>query len=179
MTVTVYLHGALAEKFGPRHELEINTPREAIRAFDANYPTFLNEFKKYPEYILVADNEHRGDDAVEFPVFRELHIAPQIEGQAFLGAALITALIPGVTATMATILGGLLVAGVLIGLSLLLRPKKKEKEEKEEAKDDSYAFSGPDNVTEQGVAVPLIYGRVYTGSVVISAGLSVSDVAIT
>ena len=179
MTVTVHLHGVLAEKFGALHAFEISTPREAVRALDANYPGFLNEFKKYEQYFLVADDQQRGDEEVEFPVFRELHIAPKIEGQAPLGAMLITALIPTISATMATILGSLLVAGVLIGLSLLLRPKKKEKEEKVEAKDDSFAFSGPENVTDQGVAVPLIYGRVYTGSVVISAGLSVADVAIT
>lgn len=36
----IYLHGALAERFGERHEYVVNTPREAVRALIANKPGF-------------------------------------------------------------------------------------------------------------------------------------------
>ena len=40
---------------------------------------------------------------------------------------------------------------------------------------DSYVFTGPENVAAQGAAVPVIYGRCFTGSVVVSAGISTGD----
>lgn len=40
----------------------------------------------------------------------------------------------------------------------------------------SFSFSGVQNVTRQGVPVPIIYGEVFTGSVVITASLNVEEV---
>ena len=80
--------------------------------------------------------------------------------------------------TTVNILGALLVTGVMVGLSFLLKPKP-PKAAKEKGKNEGYSFSGPENVTEQGVPVPLVYGRVYCGSVVISAGLEVNDEPMT
>lgn len=40
----------------------------------------------------------------------------------------------------------------------------------------SYIFNGPVNLTAQGNPVPLCYGRMIIGSVVVSAGLSVEDI---
>ena len=42
--------------------------------------------------------------------------------------------------------------------------------------DKSHVFSGIENTTVQGDPVPLIYGEVYTGSVVVSEGVSVEEV---
>lgn len=177
--VKVHLYGILAEKYGTPHEFGIRTPVEAVRALDANFPGFVADFKRYERYIIIADDDEQreGDEAAYLPVSHDLHLIPQIEGQAFIGAAIFTALIPGIGTFTATLLGTLLFAGIAIGLSFLLRPKKKE--QKEEPKDESYAFSGPENVAEQGVAVPLVYGRVFVGSVVVSAGMSVAEIPIT
>ncbi|NBT52728.1 MAG: tail assembly protein, partial [Marivivens sp.] len=40
----------------------------------------------------------------------------------------------------------------------------------------SYIFNGAENLTAQGNPVPILYGRMRVGSVVISAGLSVEDI---
>ena len=40
----------------------------------------------------------------------------------------------------------------------------------------SYSFSGIQNVSRQGVPVPIIYGEVFTGSVVISAGINTEEI---
>jgi len=37
----------------------------------------------------------------------------------------------------------------------------------------NYSFSGITNTTAQGFPVPIVYGRCFTGSAVISAGLDV------
>jgi predicted phage tail protein len=41
----------------------------------------------------------------------------------------------------------------------------------------SYSFSGIQNVSRQGVPVPIIYGEVFTGSIVVSAGINTEEVA--
>jgi predicted phage tail protein len=40
----------------------------------------------------------------------------------------------------------------------------------------SFNFSGIQNTSVQGTPIPLVYGRMYTGSVVISAGISTSRI---
>lgn len=170
--VAVHLYGPLADRFGAHHEFAIRTPAEAVHALDANYPGFLAAFLEFESYAIIADDDPRDDETANFPVSREVHLAPMIEGRAFAGAALIGMLIPGLAGTLtASILGGVLMAGLMIGISMLLTPKPKEKEDTK--KDESYSFTGPDNVTGQGATVPLVYGRVYAGSVVVSAGLEI------
>ena len=41
---------------------------------------------------------------------------------------------------------------------------------------DNFSFSGVQNVSREGIPVPVAYGEVITGSVVISAGLNVEEI---
>ena len=177
--VAIHIHGPLADRFGSLHHLAVQTPREAVHALDANYPGFLVAFASHERYAIFADGDWRdGDEAAALPVSREMHFCPMIEGQAPLGALLVGVLFPSIAGSLAaTIIGGLLVTGLLIGISLLFKPKAEAAEAEE--REEGFAFSGPENVTGQGVAVPLIYGRVFAGSVVISAGQDVSQLHAT
>ena len=67
-------------------------------------------------------------------------------------------------------LGYIGTALVLGGVSQLLSPAPPSFNEA--SKLQSFSFSGIVNVAEQGLPVPICYGRVVTGSVVISAGLN-------
>ena len=178
--VAIHLHGPLADRFGSPHHLAVLTPREAVQAIDANHPGFLAAFAEHNRYAIYADGDWRdGDAAAALPVSREMHFCPMIEGEAPVGIALVGLLVPSIAGTVtATIIGSLLVTGLLIGISLLFKPKAPGAGEAE-AREEGFAFSGPENVTGQGVAVPLIYGRVYAGSVVISAGQDVSQLYAT
>jgi predicted phage tail protein len=42
----------------------------------------------------------------------------------------------------------------------------------------SFLFDGPTNTSTQGLPVPLIYGRMRVGSIVVSADLSADDIAL-
>ena len=178
--IAVHLYGPLADKYGAEHHLAVMTPHEAIRALDANFPGFIRDFAAHQIYHLLADGDWRdGDEAAIMPVSRELHLVPQIKGRAFLAAALIGAAFPALATTTilgvsaATLIGGALFLGVMVGLSFLFRPKTPE--QKDEDRNESFAFTGPENVVTQGAPVPLAYGRVYCGSVVVSAGLEVAQ----
>lgn len=172
--VDIYLHGPLGERFGEHHRMAVSTPQEAVRALDANYAGFLPAFAEHARYGLYADGDWReGEDAGELPFSRELHICPVIEGRAFIGPALVGALIPSLAGTLtAQIIGTVIMTALLIGISLLFAKKPKKEDED---KDDSFAFTGPENTTGQGVVVPLVYGRVYAGSVVVSAGFETTQ----
>jgi predicted phage tail protein len=64
---------------------------------------------------------------------------------------------------------------VLGGVSQLLTPVSKTSyDETDPSK--SYSFSGIQNVSRQGVPVPICYGEVLVGSVVISAGINAEDI---
>jgi predicted phage tail protein len=177
--VGVHLYGPLATKYGHRHEFLISSPREAVHALDANFPGFLADFARCERYLIIADDDPReGEFAATAPASHDIHLCPQVEGGAFLGAALVGALFPAIAGTTtATIIGGVLFAGLMLGVSLLFSPKPETKVSDDTAKDENYSFSGPENVTIQGVAVPLVYGRVHCGSVVVSAGLEIGELA--
>lgn len=175
--VPVRLHGPLAAKYGAEHRFAVATPREAVRALSANFPGFRRDFLEIERWTFVVDGELRDGEAfVDAPLSREIDIVPVIDGEAFLGAALIGFLIPSIAGTLAAnILGGLLVAGLLLGASLLFTPSAPKDTKKDPAKDDNYAFSGPENIVSQGAAVPVLYGRAFCGSVVVSAGLELAE----
>lgn len=180
--VTVRLHGPLGERYGDLHQFYIRSPKEAIDALDANYPGFRRDFLAIPTYALFVDGDYRDEsncpDVANAPIGKELDICPMIEGRfdpVSLIAGAVTALSGGaITGVAATVVGGIITLGLLTGISLLLAPKQK-KVNRDSGKDDNYMFSGAENVTEQGAPVPLVYGRCFVGSVVISAGFEVAE----
>lgn len=180
--VTVRIHGPLGEKYGVEHRFAVRSPKEAIDALDANFRGFRADFLTIPSYALYVDGDWRDEnncpDVANAPIGKEIDFCPLIEGR-FDGGALIGALITSLTAgaisgTAATVIGGIITLALLTGVSLLLAPKQK-KVKRDDTKDDNYMFSGAENVTEQGAPVPLVYGRCFVGSVVISAGFEVAE----
>jgi len=204
---TVVLHGDLAKNFGERFEFDIKSPVEAIRALSANYPDFKQYLIEHntPGYRIIADDEEFGEEELHYPISREIHIVPVIEGaggglgKVVLGALLIyvsmgmgTA-IAGATAagsttvstyvgtmavktatTLASVAGKLGWALALGGASqILFAPPKVGTNDKEERK--STNFDGPENLTSQGIPVPLAYGQVLIGSVVVGSSLITSS----
>ena len=80
------------------------------------------------------------------------------------------------TGTMATIGTGLSAIGaglVLGGVAEMISPTPEPQQRKEAEQLESFTFSGIVNVARQGIPVPVVLGRAYAGSVVISSGLDV------
>ena len=93
-------------------------------------------------------------------------------GAAFaLSGGMLAAPIAGVLGQAGFTYGSLAMLGLataVVGVSSLLAPEEKANE-----KNDSFLFSGPGNTSEQGVAIPLVYGEVITGGVFVSGGLEI------
>ena len=154
----VNLHGKLAEKFGARWELEINSISEALRAINANTGDFFDYLSEKQEEnktfsFILEDCKQKIETVEEIltPLPRkctEFHIMPNAEGG---------------MAQIAIPLAVSVITGVI--MRALFKPPKPE----EEKQSKSFVFSGAENVASQGVAVPLGYGRLLVGSVVVSA----------
>lgn len=113
-----------------------------------------------------------------------------IGGAGLFGATFGAGIIGGVAATA---IGGIGVALALGGVAQLLSPtpqlaqigpasvnpgagRNTTTEGTELDPQESYSFSGIQNVSRQGVPVPLVYGETIVGSVVISAGIDVDTI---
>jgi|TARA_R100000482_G_scaffold122348_3_gene69832 predicted phage tail protein len=80
----------------------------------------------------------------------------------------------GTLTTVATSLSYIGAGLVLSGVATMLSPTPKPP--REASRLESNSFSGVVQTTRQGVPVPIAYGRVFVGSVVISAGLDIDQV---
>jgi predicted phage tail protein len=194
----VHLHGHLAKEFGKVHSLSVLTAGEALRAFGANFPTFWGKLRDGSYEIIVG--KRRGGQALEVEDINDfrlgngdLHIVPVVQGakrggvlKVILGAVLIgaamffsggalgaalapTGILSGITWGNVAFVG---LAMGLAGASQLLTPQDNKKEDE---RSQSYSISGPTNSYEQGMPIPLIYGRVKVGAQVISAGYDVEQ----
>jgi len=196
----IVLHGALAKKFGKEFFFDVATASEAVRALCTNFPEMIREFREGRWHVVRGAHIDKGLDLDDEQYARlklgkaDLHIAPFVAGskrggllKAVLGVVMIaTAFAFGGAAMFATPImsglggmtwGNLAVIGgamALSGISQLLAPESSAEEDSE-----SFIFSGPVNSSEQGVAVPLIYGRTMTGGVMISGGIDVEQIAAT
>jgi len=92
----------------------------------------------------------------------------------FLGAAAGT----GVATTIGTSLSAIGAGLVLGGVAQIISPTPTSGlEQKEANRIQNFSFSGITNTSQQGLAVPIAYGRVVVGSAVISSGLDVDHSA--
>ena len=82
----------------------------------------------------------------------------------------------GYSAFQATI-GNIGIALALGGLSQMLTPVEVVPENDQDPR-RSFNFSGIQNTSRAGVAVPVIYGTVLTGSIVVSAGIENEQVEV-
>jgi predicted phage tail protein len=103
-------------------------------------------------------------------------------GRIIVGIALVafSLLLPGVGAviggalmTKIGLIGGAL---ILTGIAELLTPTPTISQDEADPR-KSFSFSGIQNVSRAGVPVPVVYGETLVGSVVVSAGIDIVQVA--
>ena len=186
-----------------RFELNVSTPAQAFKALLVNFPQLerfiLDSEKDGVSYRMMVGRQHIGEQnfedlALPFGEREVFSIAPAIAGaggnfgRILLGAGLIGAsfLFPGAglfggggvvaTGTLATVGTGLSAIGaglVLGGVAEMISPTPQPQQRKEAEQLESFTFSGIVNISRQGIPVPVVLGRAYAGSVVISSGLDV------
>ena len=191
------LYGELAEFIGHKQfEVKLNSISQAISFLVCNYPKSEAYIAERSYKILVGDYEV-GEDELTHPIGQsDLHFVPVITGaggntgKILLGATLIGAsFIPGLQtafigtfgltspiqlSTISGTVGGLL---ALQGVSNMLFPLPEMPDiSNEQDPRISFSFSGIQNTARAGTPVPVVYGEIFTGSVVISAGVDPEQV---
>lgn len=79
----------------------------------------------------------------------------------------------GTLTTVGTALSAVGAGLVLGGVAQMISPTPTPNALKEQEQLESFTFSGIVNVSRQGIPVPVVLGRAYAGSVVVSSGLDV------
>ena len=200
----IKLYGELAKFIGEKtFEAEVNNAAQAIRFLVVNFPK-LEKHMADRYYRVIADEWEIDEKELHYPTgVSDIKIVPMVggaggnTGRILLGAALIGAsfMFPGagifgkagaeltggvVTGTMAkigTITSVIGASLVLNGIATMLAPVETIPEENQDPR-RSFNFSGIQNTSRAGVAVPVIYGRTMTGSVVISANITNEQVEV-
>ena len=190
------LYGELAEFIGHKEfEVKVNSISQAVSFLVCNFPKSEAYIAERSYKVLVGDYEV-GEDELAHPIGQsDLHIVPVIAGSGggtrkiLLGAALIggafllgptgfmTAekLTTGVVLAKSTAYVGASLA--LSGVADLLTPTPKTPDfSSEQDPRLSFQFSGIQNTSRAGTPVPIVYGEIFTGSVVISAAVDTNQV---
>jgi predicted phage tail protein len=184
----IKLYGKLAKFIGHRVlEADVATAAEAVRYLVANWP----ELEQH-----MADQHYRVSIGSYDIDLEELHhpagaapisIVPVVAGAGAVGRIIVgialvafSLLLPGVGAviggavmTKIGLLGG---AMILSGIAQLLTPTPTISRDEGDPR-KSFSFSGIQNTSRAGVPVPVVYGETLVGSVVISAGIDIVQVA--
>jgi predicted phage tail protein len=186
----IRVYGQLARFLKRRvFRADVASAGEAVRFLVANFPQVERHMNEQHYRVSLDDNDLELSE-INQPVGREvIKITPVVAGagaagRIIAGVALIAAsFIPGFAAWAGPTAYGLIIGVgsslVLGGVSQLLTPVPQNPTGQDSAGDPrkNYSFSSIQNTSRQGTPVPICYGEIIVGSVVISAGIDVIQVA--
>ena len=195
----VKLYGELAKFVGHKEfEIKAETVGKAVSFLIHNFPG-IESFMSPNYYQVKVGDYDVNEEEIHHPVGKQdIHFIPVISGagrglgKVLLGAVLIgIAVASGGTGlslgaggvfgftggSLAAIGGNIGIALVLSGVSDMLFPlPEPQKFSSEEDPQLSFSFSGVQNTSRAGTPVPIVYGEIITGSVVISAAIDTNQV---
>ena len=193
--LTVY--GRLRQFLGQSHfEVAVNNPRQAFAFLIANFPEVENHMTNQLYKVKMGGLEIT-EDLLEIKGEGDIKIIPIAVGAkgVVLGGLFAAGGAAAGAATagfFATAIGGVVASGLTaIGTSMLIdgvtsiiapTPKVPNFNAADSLSDNdpnvqaNFGFNSITNTTRAGVPVPIIYGQVFTGSIVISSGIDTVQV---
>lgn len=184
--VNVRFYGSL-KQFGTEFRLDCKTPAEVVQALTSQIPK-LRQFiqqglftvrvgREYLDnrYLEQGLNQHLKDDST-------VHFTPVLKGskkaglfQTIVGAVMV------VVGTFTSWAGGaaLIAGGIGLmagGVAQMLTKMPSMSTGKDVEKKQSTSFSNLSNMAAQGRPMPLAYGRIRVGSLIISQGVETMDI---
>ena len=204
MLKKVKLYGDLAEVTGHKEfDVAVNSIAQAVSFLINNFPQ-LESHMSSRYYKVLVDEQEISEQEIHFPTGQGvIKFVPVIQGaggnfgRILLGGALIALSFSAGIFTNPLALGtesflGLAKAGlgakatfgigaalVLSGVSGMLFPVPKMPEfSSEQDPRLSFSFSGTQQTHRAGTPVPVVYGEIFTGSVVISGGIDTEQVQV-
>jgi len=189
----IKVYGALAKFLGQRSfKADVQNPAEAVRFLLANFPNLKQHMADQHYKVSVGKFElplANQPEVLHYPTGKKepIRIVPVFAGAgsgvgnilAGIGLIALALINPFGAAAIAgtaisTIVGGIGVSLTLGGVAQLLTPTSQASVGSNSPDDPrkSFSFSGIQNVSRSGVPVPIVYGEMLVGSLVISAGIT-------
>ena len=188
----IKVYGRLRKFLGQAYfEAAVNSPKQAFHFLIANFPEVENHMMNQIYKIKMGGMEIT-EDLLNLQSDEDIQIIPVAVGSkiAAIGALSVGAGALAATSSIAFISGTLATALTTIGTSMLIQeatnllmPRQDipsgvmaDSFSQNDPTFQSFGFGSIQNVARAGVPVPIIYGQVFTGSVVISSGIDTVQV---
>lgn len=192
--VNVRFYGSL-KQFGSEFRLDCRTPAEVVQALTSQIPK-LRQFIQQGLFTVRVGRDYFDNRYLEQGLNQKLkddsivHFTPTLKGSkrgglfgVIAGVALIaTAFALGplgfsvIGANAAWMVGGVGASMLLGGVAQMLTKMPSMSTGKDAEKKQSTSFSNLSNMAAQGRPMPLAYGRIRVGSLIISQGVETMDV---
>ena len=188
----IKVYGRLRKFLGQSYfEAAVNSPKQAFHFLIANFPELENHMMNQLYKIKMGGMEIT-EDLLTLQSDEDIQIIPiaigakaAVVGGLFLGGGALAA-----ASSVAFISGTLATALTTIGTSMLIQeatnllmPRQDiptgvmaDSFSQNDPTFQSFGFGSIQNVSRAGVPIPIIYGEVFTGSVVISSGIDTIQV---
>ena len=186
----IKLYGRLATFVGKRVlHADVSSAAEAVRFLLANWPELERHMSDQHYRVSVGtydlDLEELHHPAGAAPIsFVPVMAGAGATGRIIAGVALIAlSFIPGFAAwagpTAYALITGIGASLLIGGVAQLLTPTPSIPKGVDSPNDPrkNYSFSSIQNTSRQGTPVPVVYGETIVGSVVVSAGIDIDQVA--
>lgn len=196
MLSKIKVYGRLARFLGERtFKAEISTPLHAFKFLLANFP-HLERHMMEQNYCVKVGKDEIDETELFNPIGQqEIRIVPVATGSRGLtrvlaGAALIgltlatggatgaafsgisfTGAGAGLSGALAAAAGNFGIYLALSGAAQMLTPVPQPPGVSEDPQSQNFSFSGVQNTSRAGTAIPVIYGEIFAGSLVVSAGI--------
>jgi len=202
----IKVYGKLRQDLGCSYfEAAVNSPREAFKFLNANFPD-LEKFMSCQYYKVKMNGKDVTEEELNLQSDGVIQIIPIATGSlpiiigaaALVGgavvkassAAFLTKAFIGSLTYGAAIGGALTAIGatmVINGVTQMLMPthqitastsSSSDGMNRSDAtlEDSNYSFSGITNVSRAGVAIPVVYGEMFVGSILVSNGIDTDQV---
>lgn len=192
--VNVRFYGSL-KQFGSEFRLDCKTPAEVVQALTSQIPK-LRQFIQQGLFTVRVGRDYFDNRYLEHGLNQKLkddatvHFTPTLKGSkrgglfgVIAGVALIaTAFALGplgfsvIGANAAWMVGGVGASMLLGGVAQMLTKMPSMSTGKDAEKKQSTSFSNLSNMAAQGRPMPIAYGRIRVGSLIISQGVETMDI---
>lgn len=192
--VNVRFYGSL-KQFGSEFRLDCKTPAEVIHALTSQIPK-LRQFIQQGLFTVRVGRDYFDNRYLEKGLSQKLkddaivHFTPTLKGSkrgGLFGVITGVALIAGalalgplgfsvIGANAAWMVGGLGASLLLGGVAQMLTKMPSMSTGKDADKKQSTSFSNLSNMAAQGRPMPIAYGRIRVGSLIISQGVETMDI---
>jgi len=188
----IKVYGKLRQFLGQSYfEAAVKSPHQAMRFLLANFEGLQKHMNDQVYKVKMGGNEIT-EDLLSISGQGDIQIIPVAIGSGPLitiaAGGLLTAFGSGATIlglTLGSALTGIAttigISLVIDGVSSLLSPNQSASSVSSVGDTDpnirgSYNFGGIQNISTSGVPVPILYGLVYSGSIIVSSGIDTAQI---